>query len=166
MKDNKKAFTLIELLVVVAIIGVLASVGIVSFNSFTESARNATVKANEKIAASFIQNTLMKCEFEWRVVVETHGWIDCKTQQHFITITPVNEVFLRYLLPKFGKNPFNNSLNAVVVSGGSQPNGTLALDYGQPNQCDGRRWCLRLITYLSNYPDGRNIMLFYFPHWN
>ena len=37
----KKGFTLIELLVAVAIIGVLAAVGIISFNKFIESSKIA-----------------------------------------------------------------------------------------------------------------------------
>jgi type IV pilus assembly protein PilA len=63
MKKNNSAFTLIELLVVVAIIGILAAVGVTQFGGFTESAKIAAVKANEKTAASYIRNTLMKCEF-------------------------------------------------------------------------------------------------------
>ncbi len=41
---TKKAFTLIELLVVVAIIGILAAVGVVSFSGFSESAKVSSTK--------------------------------------------------------------------------------------------------------------------------
>ena len=45
---NRKAFTLIELLVVVAIIGILAAVGVVAYNGYTASAKANTVKTNVK----------------------------------------------------------------------------------------------------------------------
>ena len=58
----KKAFTLIELLVVVAIIGILAAVGVTTFNGFQEKAKVSTVKANFKSVVKYITVELMKCE--------------------------------------------------------------------------------------------------------
>ena len=46
---NRKAFTLIELLVVVAIIGILAAVGVVAYNGYTSSAKAGATKANFKM---------------------------------------------------------------------------------------------------------------------
>ena len=45
---KQKAFTLIELLVVVAIIGILAAVGVVAYNGYTNSAKESAVRNNFK----------------------------------------------------------------------------------------------------------------------
>lgn len=55
-------FTLIELLVVVAIIGILAAVGIVYFGGFTAGAKASAVKANHTQAVKFISAEIKKCE--------------------------------------------------------------------------------------------------------
>jgi prepilin-type N-terminal cleavage/methylation domain-containing protein len=48
---TKKGFSLVELLVVVAIIGVLAGVGIVAYNNYIDDAGTKVVEANAKILA-------------------------------------------------------------------------------------------------------------------
>ena len=53
-KKREKGFTLIELLVVVAIIGILASVGVVAYNGYTESAKKAGVASNHANIMKFI----------------------------------------------------------------------------------------------------------------
>ena len=56
-----KGFTLIELLVVVAIIGILAAVGLVTFNNFSESAKKKATQANHKTISNFIAAEITKC---------------------------------------------------------------------------------------------------------
>ena len=58
---KNKGFTLIELLVVVAIIGILAAVGVTTYNGFTESAKENATKSNHNIFVRFISSQLLKC---------------------------------------------------------------------------------------------------------
>ena len=57
-KKLQKGFSLVELLVVVAIIGVLAGVGIVGYQSYTESAKEKVAEANFNSISRFIETEL------------------------------------------------------------------------------------------------------------
>ena len=65
MKRN--GFTLIELLVVVAIIGILAAVGVVAYNGYTASAKKSMAKTNHKNVIKFISAEMQKCEIQGHI---------------------------------------------------------------------------------------------------
>ena len=66
-KKSIKAFTLIELLVVVAIIGILAAVGVTTFNGFQEKAKASAAKAVHKSIVNYVAAELVKCNFDQKI---------------------------------------------------------------------------------------------------
>ena len=59
---KNKGFTLIELLVVVAIIGILASVGVVAYSGYTNNAKKNIVKSRYDLATKYLLSEFQKCE--------------------------------------------------------------------------------------------------------
>lgn len=59
INNRKSAFTLIELLVVVAIIGILAAVGVPAYQSYQDAAKKSTVTSNTDTVVKLLRNELM-----------------------------------------------------------------------------------------------------------
>ena len=67
---NHRAFTLIELLVVVAIIGILAAVGVVAYNGYTKSAKVNASKTNHSNVVKFIMTEIKKCDLGQELILK------------------------------------------------------------------------------------------------
>ena len=70
MLPNKNGFTLIELLVVVAIIGILAAVGVVAYNGYTSSAKINASKTNHSNVVKFIMTEVKKCDLGQELILK------------------------------------------------------------------------------------------------
>ena len=58
---NKKGFTIVELLAVIAIIGILSTVAVFSYNGIIEKSRKDALKDNEKSLRAAAEDLLVHC---------------------------------------------------------------------------------------------------------
>ncbi len=113
MKKNNKGFTLIELLVVVAIIGILAAVGVVAYSGYTKGAKKSAVKSNQAAVLKYVAAELKKCEIgETEVMVKDSNKLTCSSRK---TSGEVAKATNNALGSEF-KNPYSTSNSAITTT--------------------------------------------------
>ena len=113
MKKNNKGFTLIELLVVVAIIGILAAVGVVAYSGYTKGAKKSAVKSNQAAVLKYVAAELKKCEIgESEVMVKDSNKLTCSSRK---TSGEVAKATNNALGSEF-KNPYSTSNSAITTT--------------------------------------------------
>ena len=107
---KKKAFTLIELLIVVAIIGILAGVGVPMYNGYMATAKVQSATTNHKNVKSFVAATLTKCSTGSQYV--TLGSSNRYCNQNASTWSS----YFRTYFNSINKNPYGGNVTTTSSS--------------------------------------------------
>jgi len=118
MRKQNAGFTLIELLVVVAIIGILAAVGVTAYNGYTTAAKVSASKTIHQQTMKFAAAELQKCNLGETTVM--NGNLTCQNKTAATAVAAL-------IAALDDKNPWNTSAAAIVAGAGATVPGQVSV---------------------------------------
>jgi len=164
MRDNK-AFTLIELLVVVAIIGILAAVGVVAYNGYTSSAKASATKLNFSTVVKYVEAETRKCEIGATYIFENNVSCSASAGSNYVYQDANN---MRTVIINFFKDRIKNPYTGMdgIVENGGIPN--IEREIGEvhisPGQSPERLTFMICFKSLCSDANNRITKLIYLPN--
>ena len=115
---DRNGFTLIELLVVVAIIGILAAVGVVAYNGYTSKAKDVALKKNFDNVMKFTMLKFQECELGDQMKFKNSNGNDVFFNCTSTDRTDFSNKLIEHVNNHICKNVYNSNNDCMILTGG------------------------------------------------